>query len=52
LKGSVTIGESQEKYEAHNTLILSTTEQQTGVAITAHEDGTELVLVCISASAV
>ncbi|KAI0030742.1 RmlC-like cupin domain-containing protein [Vararia minispora EC-137] len=45
LKGKITIGESQDKHDAFNTLVLSTDEQQNGVAVAALEDGAELVLI-------
>ncbi|KZV72903.1 pirin domain-containing protein [Peniophora sp. CONT] len=45
LKGKAKIGTDEQVHEAFHTLILSTSEGQNGVAITATEDNTELVLI-------
>ncbi|KAK7693616.1 hypothetical protein QCA50_003185 [Cerrena zonata] len=45
LKGSLSIGDNEEKHDAFHTLVLSSDNEQDGVKITAAEDGTELILV-------
>ncbi|EIN07384.1 hypothetical protein PUNSTDRAFT_70784 [Punctularia strigosozonata HHB-11173 SS5] len=45
LKGSVTVGTESDANEPFNTLVLSSERNETGVALTAKEDNTELILV-------
>jgi len=44
-KGSVSVGDSPTKYPSYHTLAFSGEPLETGVKITALEDGTELILV-------
>jgi hypothetical protein len=47
-KGSVSVGDSPAKYPSYHTLAFSGEPLETGVKITALEDGTELILVCFT----
>ncbi|EAU88583.1 pirin domain-containing protein [Coprinopsis cinerea okayama7 len=44
-KGKVSVGEDQTIHDSYNTLVFSSEKNETGVSITAEEDGTELILV-------
>ena len=47
LKGSVKVGQEDGlPHEAFHTLVLSSDATETGVFLTAAEDGTEFILVC------
>lgn len=45
LKGGVLVGGAGTTHEPYHTLVLSANSNETGVRLTAGEDGTELVLV-------
>lgn len=45
LKGKISVGSNDLPLDAFHTLVLSSDTSQTGVQISALEDGTELVLV-------
>ena len=45
LKGAVNVGDDPIAHEPFHTLVLSQEDNETGVKLTAAEDGTELVLV-------
>lgn len=50
LKGSVLAGTESISHEAFHTLVLSDGENEAGVSLTAAEDSTEFILVCVSKS--